>query len=346
MPKIKNIPFWKIQNLANDANKGEIYLYGDISSTESWWYDDITPKKFKSDLENLGDVSEITLHINSGGGDVFAANTIYSLLKNHSAKIVAIIDGLCASAATIPALAADVLKMHNNGLFMLHNPSMGATGESEDLRKAADLLVKVKSMIMTCYMNKTGLSEEEVSQMMDETTWLTGKEALEKGFIDEVIDYETEEIMMSGNYIVMNSIKHDTSRLKNFPTNKIKNSASKAPKGTGDLMTPEEIRNKYPEVFAQIVNAAQANERDRIKAIDNLALSGAEDIIQNAKSEGLSEAETAIKIVNWQKENSKKLLNQMKDETESIKNVSPGSITKVDGDLLDSILNKIDKGGK
>lgn len=337
----KNQPFWKIQNQTTNSKVGELYLYGDISSTESWWYDEITPKAFKSDLKNLGDVGEIIVHINSGGGDVFAANVIYNLLRDHGAKIVTVIDGLCASAATIIALAGDEIKMPRNSFFMIHNPAMALFGESEDLRKAAELLDKVKNTIMQNYIDKTGLSEEEVSQMMNDTTWLTAEEAHEKGFIDEIIDQQIEEITMKGNFVVMNSIKHDLSHLKNFPTNKIKNSAPKAPKGM-EKMTPEEIKNKYPETFKEIANAAKQIERERISKIDNLALNGAEEIIQNAKDNGLSEAETAIQIINWQKENNAQQLQNMKEETSVMNTVQSGTVGIADIDEMEAILNRIE----
>lgn len=197
---------------------------------------------------------------------------------------------------------------------------------------------------MSNYTKKTGLSDEEISQMMTETTWLTAEEALEKGFIDEITDKELE-ISMSGNFVVMDSVKHDLKNMKNFPTNKIKNSAKKAPEGM-ENMTPEEIRNKYPEVFKQISNAAQAVERERIASIDNLSLPGAEDVITNAKKDGLSAADTAIRIVNWQQENNTKLLNQMKNETNGMEKIVPGNTGFGDDDPMDAILNKITSGVK
>ena len=100
MPK----PFWKFQNVA--GGRAELLLYGDISDS-TWWGDEVTPKQFAEDLDKLGAVSEITVRINSGGGDVFAAQTIGNLLEQHPANVVARIDGLCASSATIVACHCD-----------------------------------------------------------------------------------------------------------------------------------------------------------------------------------------------------------------------------------------------
>lgn len=98
-PKTTNNKFWKFCNLA-DSQKAELFLYGDISET-SWWGDEVTPKQFADDLAALGDVTEITVYINSGGGDVFAAQAIGNQLERNAATVTAHIDGLCASAATI-----------------------------------------------------------------------------------------------------------------------------------------------------------------------------------------------------------------------------------------------------
>jgi len=105
----------------NDEEKtAELILYGSIGSDEYW--DDISDKVFKQDIENLGDVENITLHINSPGGSVFSAVAIANTLKNHKAKVTANIDGLAASAATIITSACDTVRMPKNALFMIHNP--------------------------------------------------------------------------------------------------------------------------------------------------------------------------------------------------------------------------------
>lgn len=96
MPK----KFWQFRNQA--AGSAELLLYGDISDS-SWWGDEVTPKTFADELNALGALTSLTVRINSGGGDVFAAQTIGNLLEQHTAQVTARIDGLCASAATITA---------------------------------------------------------------------------------------------------------------------------------------------------------------------------------------------------------------------------------------------------
>ena len=115
--------FWNFTR--NEDGVPELLLYGSISEN-SWWGDNVSPKRFKEDLDNLGNVSEIVVRIYSGGGDVFAANAIYSMLKDHPAKITVKIDGLAASSATFVAMAGDEILMARNAYFMIHLPSMSA----------------------------------------------------------------------------------------------------------------------------------------------------------------------------------------------------------------------------
>ena len=103
--------FWKFQNLTGGS--AELLLYGDISDS-TWWGDEVTPKKFAEDLQALGAVSEIRVRINSGGGDVFAAQAIGNLLEQHTANVIARIDGLCASSATIDAVENIHLEAEGN----------------------------------------------------------------------------------------------------------------------------------------------------------------------------------------------------------------------------------------
>lgn len=123
-PKSTNNKFWQFRNLADDDQKAELLLYGDISE-RSWWEDAATPKRFADDLAALGDVKEITVYINSGGGDVFAAQAIGNMLERNAATVTAHIDGLCASAATIVACHADKVVAAADGSYMVHPVSMG-----------------------------------------------------------------------------------------------------------------------------------------------------------------------------------------------------------------------------
>ena len=180
--------FWKFRNLA-DGQKAELLLYGNISES-SWWGDEVTPKQFADDLAALGDVQEITVYINSGGGDVFAAQAIGNQLERSSATVTVHIDGLCASAATIIACHADKVIAAADSCYMIHPASMGVCDylTAEDMRDCLKALDTIRENIVALYAKKTGKSTDQCGKWMDETNWWTAAQAKENGFIDEVDD--------------------------------------------------------------------------------------------------------------------------------------------------------------
>ena len=168
-------------------NKGEIYIYGDIVSSK-WEETDVTAVDFKNELNQLGDVSEIDVHINSAGGNVFEGHAIYNMLKMHKAKVNIYVDALAASIASVIAMSGDTIFMHKNSFMMIHNSWIMTLGNSKDLRQTADLLDKTDQSSNNAYLDKaTNLSEEELKQMLEAETWLTADEAFEKGLADEIL---------------------------------------------------------------------------------------------------------------------------------------------------------------
>ena len=210
----KQLNMWNLTK--NKDNSADLILYGDIGDS---WLDDVSSKNIANELKNL-DVSTINLRINSGGGDVFTAIAISNLLKNHKANVIAHIDGLAASAATIITSACDKVIMPKNALFMIHNPWTVVGGEAKDMIKTAEQLDKVKNSIINTYKSKTNLEIEEISKLMDEETWLDSYEAKEKGFIDEISDEENIEVIE--NKLIVNSIALDFSKFKNSYNKKLK----------------------------------------------------------------------------------------------------------------------------
>jgi len=209
--------FWEFRNLSEE--EAELLLYGDIASDLPWADagDTVTPQKFYEELKNLKNKA-VTVRINSAGGDVFAAHAIYTQLKSHKAGVTVIVDGLAASAASIVAMAGDTVKMPSNAMMMIHNPALFAFGflTSDEMRKYAEQLDAVKGSIINAYMMKTGLDRDTLSKMMDEETWMTGQEAMEMGFADEIM-FESVPVESKGNILVVNSVSHDMSRFKTFP---------------------------------------------------------------------------------------------------------------------------------
>lgn len=205
--------FW---NFIKNESTARLDLYGPISST-SWWGDEVTPKKFKQELEDLGEVSEINVYINSEGGDVFAGQAINSMLKRHNATVTVYVDGLAASIASVIAMAGDKVIMPSNAMMMIHNPWSFVIGNSEDMRKMADDLDKIAESIIAAYKEKTGLSDEDLKAIMDAETWLTAEEAVEKGFADEIETSKQVAASLDGDFFVFNGQKMDLSRFDNPP---------------------------------------------------------------------------------------------------------------------------------
>jgi ATP-dependent Clp protease protease subunit len=195
--------FWTVRNEAD--KEPELEFYGFISEY-SWFDDDITPQMFKADLEKIGNGGPITIRLNSGGGDVFAASVIRSMLVEYPGRVTVRIDGLCASAATFVAMAGDRVLMQDTAFFMIHDPMALAWGSIEEIKQILDLLKTVKSGIMAAYETKTGLDIEKLSKMMTAETWMTAKEAKEYGFIDDVIAGKQPKVFE--NAAIMNALRN------------------------------------------------------------------------------------------------------------------------------------------
>lgn len=179
---MSNKKFW---NMSVEQNIGHVDLFGEISDV-SWWGDEVTPSMFKADLDDMGDISDLSIHINSGGGDVFAGFAIYNMLARHKAHKTVYIEGLAASIASLIAMAGDEIIMPENSMMMIHNAWAGIAGNADELRKMADELDKVDGILRMTYVNKTGLEEDEIKDMMANETWFTAYEALDKGFATAV----------------------------------------------------------------------------------------------------------------------------------------------------------------
>ena len=204
--KIKK--FW---NWIKNEEERTLYFDGYIAQ-DSWFDDDITPKKFKAELmESDGDIS---VWINSPGGDVFAASQIYNMLKEYKGKVTVKIDGLAASAASVIAMAGDEILMSPVAMLMIHNPSTLIWGEETDMVKAKEMLSEVKESIINAYEVKTNLPRNKISKMMDNETWMSSNKAVELGFADKVLyEEQIENTLINNNFIfdrvtVINTLIH------------------------------------------------------------------------------------------------------------------------------------------
>lgn len=174
--------------------KAQLNIYGDIVSDQwgKWSDDDTCPSDISEFLKNLEGASEIEMHINSGGGSVFAGIAIYNMLKRSKATVTTYIDGIAASIASVIACAGDRVIIPKNGTFMIHKPTTSYFFESldaDELRKDADTLDHCQNSIVQTYMErvKDGVGEQEINDLVNQETWMNGSEAA------EYFDFEVEE---------------------------------------------------------------------------------------------------------------------------------------------------------
>ncbi|MDW7659231.1 MAG: Clp protease ClpP [Bacillota bacterium] len=175
--------FWKWVRDSDTAER-TLYLNGPIAE-ETWWGDEVTPKLFKDEL--LTGSGNITVWINSPGGDVFAAAQIYNLLMDYPGHVTVKIDGIAASAASVIAMAGSEVQMSPVSMLMVHNPATIAIGDSEEMLRAKALLDEVKESIINAYALKTGLSRARLSHLMDAESWMNANKAVELGFADSIM---------------------------------------------------------------------------------------------------------------------------------------------------------------
>lgn len=181
--------FWNWKTTNNSENI--LFLNGTIAE-ESWFDDDVTPRLFKSELENHK--GDIIVWINSPGGDCIAAAQIYNMLIDHKGEVVIKIDGIAASAASVIAMAGTKVLMSPVSMLMIHNPMTIAFGDKEQMKQAISMLDEVKESIMNAYEIKTGLPRQKLSNMMDSETWMNVHKAKELGFCDDILDRDDEEL--------------------------------------------------------------------------------------------------------------------------------------------------------
>lgn len=187
-----------------------LFLNGTIAE-DSWFDDDVTPQMFKEEL--MDGSGNITVWINSPGGDCVAAAQIYNMLREYKGDVTVKIDGIAASAASVIAMAGDKVLMSPVSMMMIHNPMTIAFGDSGEMQRAIDMLSSVKDSIINAYELKTGLSRVKLAHLMDSETWMDANKAIELGFADEIIqrngavDMEVPQVsMLYSKTAVVNSL--------------------------------------------------------------------------------------------------------------------------------------------
>ncbi len=339
-----------------------------VPDGEQWIYDwygipAVSPKRIMQQIDRAinNQEKEIVVNINSPGGSVYAASEIWTHIKKYPGNSVSEISGVCASAASIIALASKKVVIAPVGALMIHNASVIAEGDYREMESMKQLLIQTNDAIMQTYKEKTKKSEEELKQMMDAETWMNAQQAVEKGFVDEIMFAEEMKIIASAqtdvgaNGLLPKAVIDKMFNLRaTDPSIVVKNSVSTGgpvsqpePEGESQKMDLQELQNKHPELVEQIRNTAKkeavAEERKRIQEIENFAQPGMENIINKAKFEtGISAAETAMEILNAQKEQNKvQMKNRIEDAVE-LNNIAAEDAPKNNNENeLDALVNKV-----
>lgn len=207
---------WKSKPVMDQDGQGEklertLFLNGTIAE-ESWFDDDVTPQLFKKELFSAG--GDITIWINSPGGDCVAAAQIYNMLMEYKGQVTIKIDGLAASAASVIAMAGSRVLMSPVSMLMIHNPATIAFGDKAEFQKAIAMLSEVKESIINAYELKTGLPRVKLAHLMDAESWMNANKAVELGFADGILkrtedaDLEQPAVsMMCSAVAVTNSLR-------------------------------------------------------------------------------------------------------------------------------------------
>lgn len=174
--------YWAIK-AEKTGESAEVWIYDVIG--EGFWSEGVAAKKFCKELAQLN-VKRLDVRINSPGGSVTDGIAIYNALKRHTAQVTTYIDAEAASIASVIALAGKRCVMAENAVYMIHDPWAVVSGSANDLRKEANVLDTFKSILVNAYVEKSGMSEDEVSRLMTEETWMTAEEAMAAGFVDEI----------------------------------------------------------------------------------------------------------------------------------------------------------------
>ena len=317
--------FWNMASISED--EGEITLYGDVMSQQpiDWWTGEpepglyITPEGFMEDLAAVKDKAHITVKLNSCGGDLYTGIAIHNALKALSGDVNVVVEGIAASAASVIMCAGDTVTVYPGSLIMIHGVSV-MTWKSlniQDMKQIMKGMDASERAVAEIYDGKTGLGVDTLRSMMTKETWMTGREALDKGFADVIAEGEDPDMSMSADQKILyvNGVSHNIEGLHNVPgsipiqksakparrpaanrrpTNK---SAIKTVEGGKNHMTLEELRAQEPDLVARIeqdarnglqdqaaVDGAVEAERNRIKEIDSIAASVPDPkMVQDAK---------------------------------------------------------------
>ncbi|MCY7486408.1 head maturation protease, ClpP-related [Paenibacillus alvei] len=349
---------YNISAVGDDA--AEITMYGEVVATRpvDWWTGEPIPgnfiavDEFLADLESIKDKSDITVHINSVGGDLYGGLSIYNRLKGLKGHVTTIVDGLAASAASLIFQGGNTRKVNSGSNVMIHGASSFLYGfyNVQDLMSGKKTLEAHNKAAINAYVESTGRGADEIKSLMEKTTWLAGQEAVDAGFADEVITTGDPVVMsMSPDraYLMVNGVAMSARSLGNIPqgipvSNNLASAATPQValnKNNGgskmEIKNVDELRTAYPEFVAQIEASVKAvahaegaaSERARIQGIEEIQNAiGNTDLIRDAKfgEQVMTAEQLAFKAMQAQASIGASVLNSLSEDakTSGANNVS------------------------
>lgn len=338
-----------------EEDSAEITMYGEVvkDRPRSFWTDKedtrlyIVLNEFLNDLEKVKNRSKITLRINSPGGELYAGLAIMNRLSELKGDVITIVDGLAASAASIIMQGGKTRKVHKGSMVMAHGASLFLYGSYnvKKLDEAAKQLTAANNAAAEAYVQRTGLEKSEIQKIMSETTWMTGQEAIDKGFADELVDTGSVSMSISEDktYMFVNGVAIPTMGFVTLPEGLevVSNMVIPGSKPVvadinnqeegGKEVTAEELKSKYPELIAEIeqnaknsgegqsVKDAVEKERKRIAEIEKIAnVVGDKELLNKAKFETpMSAAELALAAMKKQAEAGTSFMSNLNEDTKN-----------------------------
>lgn len=330
--------FWNVKK-DGDKKRCQLDLFGYVggSKDDPWGNDGFNETEFLADFRQIPEDADLSISINSFGGAVYTALSIYSLLKTHKGAITIRVDGAAMSAATIiTSVPGARVIMPRGSMMMIHKVSTFAIGDTDDLRKAADDMEKLEENLIAIYAEKTGRTADEVREKVAATSYFTAEEAVEFGLADEVDESTEVRNTANGDFVMLNGLKADARLFAHAPDGFIKadTPTASAIKKEAPKMDLEKLKAEHPDLVQAIRSEAlaegAAQERERIKAIEAIALPGFENIIEDAKYVNASTAQdVAIAIVMAQKARAGKMAADIEADAKDLDGIGAAGNTGI-----------------
>lgn len=342
--------FWNIQT---DGQTSHIDLFGFVGGSKEF-NDGFNEKDLLDELRAIPAENAISISINSFGGSVYTALSIYALLKNHKGPITFRIDGTAMSAATIITSVPNArVIMPRGAMMMIHKVSVGIYGNADDLKKTVDDIEKLERNVLEIYAEKTGQSIEVIQALVDKETYFTAQEALEFGLVDEIDETTVIENRAEGDTVTINGLsvaaKVFERAPKSFFTTPAEASRAVEVKKEVQQMNLDTLKAEYPDLVQAIRTEAlaegAAKERSRIQAIEDIALAGHEALVMAAKFDGVTTAEMlAMQMIKAQKAQNQQRMSHIIEDAQALEGTHDvGSVGPVETkeDTEQTLLNHL-----